>query len=136
MIELQGSSSAADIWALGCTIIELITGQPPYYELTQMQAMFSMVENEMPPIPKQISPMMESFLKRCFKRAPEDRDTAQQLLRHPLLRSPDEVVSEPDDEPDVFEDLQDLPEDAIYDFSSDFDGTDFDCLLDSLDSLG
>jgi hypothetical protein len=131
VIELQGSSSAADIWALGCTIIELLTGSPPYYELNQVQAMFSMVENEMPPIPKQISTPMESFLKRCFKRAPEDRDTAQQLLRHALIRAPDDPASE--DEHESENDLADLEQ--VYDFASDFDVSDLDGILDTLDSL-
>ena len=32
VIELKGASTKADIWSLGCTIIELLTGRPPYTE--------------------------------------------------------------------------------------------------------
>ena len=33
-------TSKADIWSLGCLIIEMLTGQHPFPEFDQMQAMF------------------------------------------------------------------------------------------------
>ena len=33
IIELNGSTTASDIWSVGCTVIELLTGDPPYYDL-------------------------------------------------------------------------------------------------------
>lgn len=30
IIELKGPSTASDIWSLACTVIELLTGKPPY----------------------------------------------------------------------------------------------------------
>lgn len=33
VISLNGASPASDIWSLGCTIIELLTGRPPYAEI-------------------------------------------------------------------------------------------------------
>lgn len=33
VIELKGASPKSDIWSLGCTVIELLTGRPPYAEI-------------------------------------------------------------------------------------------------------
>jgi len=34
VIELKGASTKSDIWSLGCTVIELLTGRPPYGDMT------------------------------------------------------------------------------------------------------
>jgi serine/threonine protein kinase len=33
VIELKGASYASDIWSLACTVIELLTGKPPYSDV-------------------------------------------------------------------------------------------------------
>ena len=33
VIELKGASPKSDIWSLGCTVIELLTGTPPYADI-------------------------------------------------------------------------------------------------------
>ena len=55
VIELKGITPAADIWSLGCTIIELITGHPPYFDMPSMSAMFRIVQDVRPPFPENIS---------------------------------------------------------------------------------
>ena len=57
IIELNGATTKSDIWSVGCTVIELITGEPPYYDLAQMPALFRIVQDDHPPLPEGVSPV-------------------------------------------------------------------------------
>lgn len=41
---MSGVCAASDIWSVGCTVIELLTCVPPYYELQPMPALFRIVQ--------------------------------------------------------------------------------------------
>lgn len=75
-----------DIWSLGCTVIEMLTGKPPWSEFSGVQAMFNVL-NRSPPIPGNLSSESKDFLECCFRRQPGDRPTAAMLLDHPFLRN-------------------------------------------------
>ena len=62
IIELKGPCTASDIWSLGCTIIEFVTGSPPYSHLLAMTTLFRIVEDEHPPLPENISEVFPYFL--------------------------------------------------------------------------
>lgn len=85
IIEMAGSSSACDIWSVGCTIIEMLTGKPPYFDYNPMTALFRIVQDEYPPFPDHLSPALRDFLMQCFKKEPSFRKTAQELLSHPWI---------------------------------------------------
>ncbi|KAI8320484.1 kinase-like protein, partial [Martensiomyces pterosporus] len=82
IIQLEGACMASDIWSLGCTIVELLTGKPPYSGMVQMAALYHIVEDDHPPIPEGISEELKDFLLQCFRKNPSDRPTAAQLMSH------------------------------------------------------
>ncbi|KND02884.1 STE/STE11/CDC15 protein kinase [Spizellomyces punctatus DAOM BR117] len=87
IIELKGASTASDIWSLGCTIIEMITGKPPYLDLKNpMTALFRIVEDDSPPLPDDISDDLRDFFDKCFQRDVDKRWTASALLKHDWIR--------------------------------------------------
>ncbi|GAM19761.1 hypothetical protein SAMD00019534_029360 [Acytostelium subglobosum LB1] len=87
MIQMQGVSTACDVWSLGCTIIELLSGQPPYFGLAPAAALYKIVQEDHPPIPQGISPALKDFLLQCFKKDENMRSSAKQLLNHPWIRA-------------------------------------------------
>ncbi|KAF4994801.1 hypothetical protein FDECE_13006 [Fusarium decemcellulare] len=82
IIQLSGASSASDIWSVGCTVIELLQGKPPYHNLAAMPALFAIVNDDHPPLPEGISAAARDFLMQCFQKDPNLRVTARKLLRH------------------------------------------------------
>lgn len=41
---MSGVCAASDIWSVGCTVIELLTCVPPYFDLQPMPALFRIVQ--------------------------------------------------------------------------------------------
>lgn len=87
VIEMSGVSAASDIWSVGCTVIELLTCVPPYYDLQPMPALFRIVQDEHPPIPEHLSPGITDFLHQCFRKDAKLRPDAKTLLMHPWIQN-------------------------------------------------
>jgi serine/threonine protein kinase len=68
VIELTQVTSGADIWSVGCLIIELLTGYPPYYDLQPMSALFRIVQDDHPVLPEGSSAQLHDFLLKCFQK--------------------------------------------------------------------
>ncbi|KAK4276646.1 hypothetical protein QN277_014772 [Acacia crassicarpa] len=77
---------AVDIWSLGCTIIEMLTGRPPWSGFEGPQAMFKVLHNS-PPIPETLSSAGKDFLQGCFERDPANRPSAVKLLEHAFVQN-------------------------------------------------
>lgn len=87
VIAMSGVSAASDIWSVGCTVIELLTCVPPYYDLQPMTALYRIVEEEHPPIPEHLSPLITDFLHQCFRKDAKLRPDAKVLLKHPWIQN-------------------------------------------------
>ncbi|KAE9603904.1 hypothetical protein Lal_00001861 [Lupinus albus] len=84
----QGYGLPADMWSLGCTVLEMLTGQIPYFELECMQALFRIGKGEQPPIPDSLSRDAHDFITQCLQVNPDERPSAAQLLNHPFVQRP------------------------------------------------
>ena len=93
VIEMSAFTTASDIWSLGCTIIELLQGEPPYYELKPITALYRIVQDEHPPLPADLSPPLLQFLTTCFTRDPVSRPAASRLRQHAWLVETEEATS-------------------------------------------
>ncbi|RHY78815.1 hypothetical protein DYB38_004150 [Aphanomyces astaci] len=78
-------SSSHGCRSVGCTIIELLTQKPPYFDLAPMAALFRIVQDDHPPLPKSISPALHDFIMKCFMKEPRLRLSADDLLLHPWI---------------------------------------------------
>ncbi|KAG2092487.1 uncharacterized protein F5147DRAFT_822346 [Suillus discolor] len=87
VIEQSGATTASDIWSVGCVVIELLEGKPPYHFLDPMPALFRIVQDDCPPIPDGASPIVKDFLLHCFQKDCNLRISAKKLLRHPWMIS-------------------------------------------------
>ncbi|KAI0292680.1 hypothetical protein B0F90DRAFT_1920254 [Multifurca ochricompacta] len=94
VIEQCGATTASDIWSVGCTVIELLEGRPPYHALKPMQALYRIVQDDSPPIPEGASPIVKDFLYHCFQKDCNLRISAKKLLRHPWMLSAKKQMAE------------------------------------------
>ncbi|GJP40203.1 hypothetical protein CLOM_g24480 [Closterium sp. NIES-68] len=81
--------AACDVWSLGCTVIELLTGKPPWSSqcADPMSVLYKLgCTSELPRIPQNVSPSCNNFIHKCLHRDPQQRPTAAELLTHPFLR--------------------------------------------------
>ncbi|CAG5116904.1 unnamed protein product [Candidula unifasciata] len=95
----EGYGRAADIWSLGCVVIEMATGKRPWHELEHnLQVMFKVGTGHTPPIPENLGKDGKSFLACCLVHEPEKRWTAAALLDHMFVKYYD--VEENDEDSD------------------------------------
>lgn len=60
----------ADIWSVGATVLEMLTGRPPWHHCpSHVAAMLHIATtNELPEIPEEISMEAKHFIIQCLNR--------------------------------------------------------------------
>ncbi|KAL5560770.1 hypothetical protein UlMin_036981 [Ulmus minor] len=78
-----GHTFSADIWSVGCTVLEMATGKPPWSQQYQgVAALFYIgTTKSHPPIPEHISVEAKDFLLHCFQEEPNLWPAASELLQ-------------------------------------------------------
>ncbi|KAI9826775.1 MAG: ATP binding [Phylliscum demangeonii] len=77
----------ADIWSLGCLIVEMFTGNHPYPDCSQLQALFKIGGGRaIPTLPEHASDEAKAFLHQIFEIDHTKRPSANELLLSPFLK--------------------------------------------------
>ncbi|KAH7300429.1 hypothetical protein KP509_24G062200 [Ceratopteris richardii] len=76
----------ADIWGVGCTVLEMATRQLPFSGLEWTKVLWKVGHGELPPIPDSLSEEAKDFIKQCLEVDALKRPTAAQLLMHPFVK--------------------------------------------------
>ncbi|GAV81008.1 Pkinase domain-containing protein [Cephalotus follicularis] len=95
-------SSSGDVWALGCAVSEMVSGQKVWSHRRGWNVAALLIKigvsDELPGIPEELSEEGKDFLYKCFVKDPRNRWTAEMLLDHPFVSG---VVDDDDDDVDV-----------------------------------
>jgi serine/threonine protein kinase len=91
VIRSEAYGTKADVWSLGCTVVEMLNGgRPPWNETFDnvYSAMFFIGNSTGLPssIPTGVAAPCLAFLQRCFDRDPASRASVVELLEHPWLK--------------------------------------------------
>jgi mitogen-activated protein kinase kinase kinase 1 len=76
---------AADIWSLGCTVLEMATRAPPNGDLEQARVLWKVGHGEAPPIPVDLPSDMIDFISQCLEVNVMKRPTVDALLMHTFV---------------------------------------------------
>ncbi|KAF2303705.1 hypothetical protein GH714_021367 [Hevea brasiliensis] len=89
----------ADVWALGCTVVEMATGRAPWTNISDpISALYQIgFSGDVPEIPGFMSKQAKDFLSKCLKRDPTERWSTSELLEHDFItEEPSSVLKDTD----------------------------------------
>ncbi|XP_046611191.1 mitogen-activated protein kinase kinase kinase 4 isoform X1 [Neodiprion virginianus] len=89
--ESEGHGRAADIWSVGCCVVEMSSGKRPWAEYdSNYQIMFKVGMGESPTPPRHLSVEGHEFIAKCLQHDSKLRPTAAVLLTDTFARLSDD----------------------------------------------
>jgi len=87
MIKRQSHSFPVDIWSLGISLLELANGEPPNRDNAVKALAISGLQGIQKPFqnPMKWPKAMHDFIESVLKVNPDERPTAEDLLKHPFI---------------------------------------------------
>ncbi|CAJ1347387.1 unnamed protein product [Effrenium voratum] len=86
ILQREGHGRKADLWSLGCAVLEMATAEKPWGNDAFDNVMFALkhisMTDAIPPIPDSLGEAGEAFVRACVQRDPSQRPSAEQLLQH------------------------------------------------------
>lgn len=102
----EGHGRAADIWSVGCVVVEMASGKHPWPEFdSNYQIMFKVGMGETPAVPDSLSEEGHQFLNLCLQHDPRQRSSASELLHHTFVKVDEDDVCLSTDIPSLVEDF-------------------------------
>ena len=84
---------SADIWSLGITIYEMVTGNPPLSDQEQMRAIMLIPKSKPPRLPADgnFSTLLREFVGLCLNEEPKERPGADELAKSKWIKASSKV---------------------------------------------
>ncbi|CAH8358395.1 unnamed protein product [Eruca vesicaria subsp. sativa] len=80
------AEKALDLWSLGCIVLEMYTGEPAWPFADSEDLTPELLNGNAPEIPQSLPFDARQFLETCLARKPDERGSAEELLKHQFLR--------------------------------------------------
>ncbi|PSC75138.1 exostosin-like glycosyltransferase [Micractinium conductrix] len=83
--DIPPTNEKVDIWALGVTIYELVTGRLPFEGKDKPEIKRNITANNLAALPSFLTPQCQSFIKAMLTYGVDERPSCAQLLAHPYI---------------------------------------------------
>ncbi|CAF2074683.1 unnamed protein product [Brassica napus] len=116
----------ADVWAFGCTVLEMLTGERVWSEHGELvwedwRTLIG-VSDMVPYIPETLSKEAKDFLSKCLQKDSSQRWDVDSLMKHPFLTWNNEYTKEEEEEEEEEEIFEDQEEEEEEIFDEDIEG--------------
>ncbi|CAH8298931.1 unnamed protein product [Eruca vesicaria subsp. sativa] len=105
-----------DVWAFGCTVLEMLTGERVWSEHGELvwEDWIDLigVSDLVPYMPGALSEEAKDFVSKCLEKEPSERWSVDSLMKHPFLSWTNQYAEEEEEEEE--EEIFDEEEEEVY----------------------